>query len=521
VTRLGPYEVHPFADAFPLIEGEEFDELVRDIKRNGLREPVTLNHDKTVLIDGRNRYRACEAAGIDVACHTLGAHYTETMILDLIVSKNIERRQLNPGQRNALAVEYDEFYADAMKAEETARKAVQPRAEAGSNTGGRFISQGDKPSPADLPDSAVPQTVTAACHCGDDTMGHTHPPEPRHQPRRERESRERAAKVVGGSGRGVQQAKTVKRDAPDLYEQVRSGGTSLDNAYKQARQRVRSQPKPEPVGRPGPTMLTLRTHTGDEVSYPKPQGKPMFNETSGEGISWAAWSWNPVTGCLHGCGYCYARAIATSERYKASYPAGFTPLFHDERLTAPANTTIPVAHRDDPAWRRVFVCSMADLYGRWVPGEWIEAVHDSMLASPAWEYLLLTKFPQRYVGLDMPPGAWLGTSVDEQKRVRIAEDAFRELGGVKVKWLSLEPLREPLKFTDLSMFDWVVIGAQTETYQPQDGVVPAFAPPFEWVARIVAQAREAGCKVHMKPNLMHRPGMQPLNEYPDATEDEP
>ena len=67
--------------------------------------------------------------------------------------------------------------------------------------------------------------------------------------------------------------------------------------------------------------------------------------------------------------------------------------------------------------------------------------------------------------------------------------------------LSLEPMKEELRFTDLSMFDWVIIGSQTETRQP-DGVVPAFAPPFEWVARIVAQAREAGCRVYLKPNLL-------------------
>jgi protein gp37 len=161
----------------------------------------------------------------------------------------------------------------------------------------------------------------------------------------------------------------------------------------------------------------------------------------------------------------------------------------------------------------VFVCSMADLYGRWVPDEWIGQVHASMLASPQWEYLLLTKFPARYVGLDLPPTAWVGTSVDEQKRVRIAEDAFRQVNGVKVKWLSLEPLREPLEFTDLSMFDWVVIGAQTETRQP-DGTVSAFMPPWEWVCRITAQAKEAGCRVHWKRNLFNgHPGL-PLNEYP-------
>jgi protein gp37 len=258
-------------------------------------------------------------------------------------------------------------------------------------------------------------------------------------------------------------------------------------------------------------MLTLRTHAGDEVEYPKPASKATFNETTGDGISWAAWSWNPVTGCLHGCDYCYARAIAN--RFPDGFPVGFTPLFHHERLDAPANTSVPAAHRGDPAWKRVFVCSMADLYGRWVPDEWIQQVHASMLASPWWQYILLTKFPARYVGLELPAGAWVGTSVDEQKRVRIAEDAFRKVEGVKVKWLSLEPLLEPLEFTDLSMFDWVVIGAQTETRQP-DGIVPAFAPPAQWVVRITHQALEAGCKVHWKPNLRTGPGMVWLDEYP-------
>lgn len=279
------------------------------------------------------------------------------------------------------------------------------------------------------------------------------------------------------------------------------------------------------TGTTGPVMLTLRTHDGAEVPYPLPRARAKFNETKGDGVSWAAWSWNPVTGCLHGCSYCYARAIAN--RFTGAFPAGFTPLFHHERLDAPANTVIPGTYRDEAhpgcpdgscqicAYQRVFVCSMADLYGRWVPDEWITQVHEAMLASPQWEYLTLTKFPARYAGLAFPPNTWVGTSVDEQKRVRIAENAFREISGVKFRWLSLEPLREPLEFTDLSMFDWVVIGAQTETRQP-DGSVPAFAPPAEWVARITAQALEAGCKVHWKPNLRSQPGMRWLDQYPVA-----
>lgn len=471
MAKLGPYEVHPFADAFPLVEGEEFDELVQDVKRNGLREPIILSHDRRVLIDGRNRYRACEVAGVDPVFETLGAHYDERRILDLIVSKNLARRHLTPGQRAMVALEYEKAIASARRN--------------GAPVGNHNAS---KPSPS-------VETKDADL-----------------RPKHERSSAAKAAKIVGASGRAVQQAKAVQRDAPDLAEKVRRGEMALDAADRERKARLATMPKPEPAPKPSQVMLTLRTHDGREVSYPKPTGKATFTQQTGEGISWAKWSWNPVTGCLHGCDYCYARAIAT--RFTDGFPAGFTPLFHEERLDAPANTTIPAHHADDPAWRRVFVCSMADLYGRWVPDEWIQKVHAAMLAAPQWQYILLTKFPARYVGLDMPPGAWVGTSVDEQKRVRIAEDAFRKIDGVAVKWLSLEPLKEPLEFTDLSMFDWVVIGAQTETRQP-DGTVPAFAPPFEWVARLVAQAREAGCKVHLKPNLVNgRPGMQLPDEYP-------
>jgi protein gp37 len=286
----------------------------------------------------------------------------------------------------------------------------------------------------------------------------------------------------------------------------------IENARKPA---IRG---PEPASAESTTII-LKTHTGDNVSYNLPKGRPTFNATNDQ-ISWAAWSWNPVTGCLHGCKYCYARELATKPSFKGSYPVGFTPLYHHERLSAPANTRVPEDAANDPRKKRVFVCSMADLYGKWVPDEWIEQVHRSCIANPQWDYLFLTKFPRRYVGLKLPPTAWVGTSVDEQKRVRLAEDAFRQIKDVRVKWLSLEPLLEPLQFTDLSMFDWIVIGAQSATRQP-DGHVPEFSPPIEWVLRLTAQAKEARCKVYHKPNLLgvpspQCPGMRLLQEEPGA-----
>src|SRR5262249_12127656 len=115
-----------------------------------------------------------------------------------------------------------------------------------------------------------------------------------------------------------------------------------------------------------------------QVPYPQPAPNHQFNPTN-DAISWASWSWNPVTGCLHGCAYCYARELAYRDSYKASYPIQFAPLFHHERLQDPLNT---VPGTDRPQDGRVFVYSMADLFGEWVPPDWIDAVLAAALAAP-------------------------------------------------------------------------------------------------------------------------------------------
>jgi N6-adenosine-specific RNA methylase IME4 len=108
---------HPLADLFPLIEDDEFDELRRDIVRNGLRERIVVHEEK--ILDGRNRYRACLDAKIFKA-RTYGAMiengrfkaefqpYFTTLPrnedpLGFVISKNLKRRHLGAGQRAALA----------------------------------------------------------------------------------------------------------------------------------------------------------------------------------------------------------------------------------------------------------------------------------------------------------------------------------------------------------------------------------------------------------------------------------
>jgi hypothetical protein len=89
---------HPLADMFPLLEGEEFADLVEDIRVNGLLEPVTLYTDGSIL-DGRNRYRACIEARVEPRFRTYGGADP----LSFVVSANIKRRHLNPSQLGLIA----------------------------------------------------------------------------------------------------------------------------------------------------------------------------------------------------------------------------------------------------------------------------------------------------------------------------------------------------------------------------------------------------------------------------------
>jgi protein gp37 len=316
-------------------------------------------------------------------------------------------------------------------------------------------------------------------------------------------SRDKIGERVGVSGKSIDKVAVVKAYAPEKLED----SSTLEQAYREAnarRKQQESKPADKPV-KPTQDMTTIITAKGVESQIALPK-KVVFNRTN-DSVDWASWTWNPVTGCEHGCKFCYAREIANSQRMAAYYPNQFEPTFHPYRLDAPKNTSRPES--DIARDGRVFVCSMADLFGKWVPDSWIKSVFKTCIDSPDWEYLFLTKWPARYSQMPLIQNAWYGASVIQQSDVKRIQSAMQKFDGTDVvRWISLEPMLEPIQFSDLSWCNLVVIGSQTSTTQPE-GFVPEFAPEFDWVVDVVNQCREFGVPYYLKENLgLSRPGMK-------------
>ncbi|MFW6328197.1 MAG: DUF5131 family protein [Bacteroidota bacterium] len=265
----------------------------------------------------------------------------------------------------------------------------------------------------------------------------------------------------------------------------------------------------------------------------------MMNRTK---IEWTDFTWNPVTGCYHGCEYCYARRIAHrfagcvhhkatdtdiikingKEHFentkmlaleepmlkrsgdKAPYPIGFRPTFHKYRLHEPVQ-------RQKPA--KIFVCSMGDLFGEWVPKKWIEKVIEVAENCPQHTFQFLTKNPERYQEFDFPNNCWLGTTIEADN----SHNVFERYWGLypkreNIQFVSFEPLlgKEDLNnmFLSCTWLDWVIIGAQTGP--------GAVSPEHEWIEIILRESDYHGIPVFMKNNLDNFWSGDLVQEWPEG-----
>lgn len=291
-----------------------------------------------------------------------------------------------------------------------------------------------------------------------------------------KDSASRTAKLVNISGVQVTKMRTILNYAnEETITAVEDDEISIDAAWKDAK-KVKEKIEEE------------RKNAG------------QFNKTN-DSIEWALWTWNPVTGCKHGCKYCYARDIAN--RF---FEEKFEPTFHENRILAPSINKIP--EEDEVGEHNVFVCSMADLFGEWVEDEWIEKIFKAIEDSPKWwNFIFLTKNPKRYLKLKFPKRCWIGATGDTQKRVDIALNVFTEMKkkGIKNKlFLSCEPLMEDITIGRKPSIDWIIIGGRSKSTGMEAG-----QPEWEWVEKLLIESNEAGLPCYWKPNLTVRP-----KEYP-------
>ena len=274
-------------------------------------------------------------------------------------------------------------------------------------------------------------------------------------------------------------------------------------------------------------------------------------------IDWCTHIWNPVTGCLIGCEYCYASGITSKRKPHANerpkndevcgtglyavpgtnppiyyvthptrlvdetgqyirstpYPKGFAPTFNAYTLKYPEKRFIPSL---------VLVSNMGDLFGDWVPTDWIEAVFDSCKRAPHHTYLFLTRNPERYADLGYVDGIlpcdsnfWYGASVTNAEEMEKAADAFGRLPVKLNTFLCLDPMMDDLAASpgwtyanDGQYAKWLIIGAMTGSGSRKH------QPKREWVEAVVAAADDGGIPVFMRNSLKDVWGPDLIQKHP-------
>lgn len=124
-------------------------------------------------------------------------------------------------------------------------------------------------------------------------------------------------------------------------------------------------------------------------------------------IEWTDYSWSPVVGCKNGCSYCYARRLNDRFGWLKDWTK---PVFYPERLIEPSKVKKA---------SKIFVCSMADLFGDWVKKSWIEQIIRVVIANQRHTFQFLTKNPKRYLEFAFPNNCWLGTTIDYVNQARL------------------------------------------------------------------------------------------------------
>ncbi len=205
-------------------------------------------------------------------------------------------------------------------------------------------------------------------------------------------------------------------------------------------------------------------------------------------IEWTEASWNPVIGCTKvssGCKYCYAEALA--ERFRGipghAFERGFDLRLVPEKLAEPLKWKMP---------RKIFVCSMSDLFHERIPFEYIRQVFEVMSNARHHTFQVLTKRDSRLKSfsssLPWPKNIWIGVTVESAAYTHRIDNLLSVPAAVK--FLSLEPLLGPINDIKLDAIDWVIVGGESGlNARPMD---------IDWARDIKEQCNDAGVPFFLK-----------------------
>lgn len=199
---------------------------------------------------------------------------------------------------------------------------------------------------------------------------------------------------------------------------------------------------------------------------------------------------NPVKGlCKNNCWYCYA-----AKMYKR--------FGWDKHIRLDLNVFGDIQKLKKPS--KIFVGSMHDIFGNWIPHHWISEVIDMVSRGEFQKhiFIFLTKFSKRYIEFQFPKNCWLGVTITGKENYQ----SFRHgvfSGMDNIRFISYEPLlAEPEPITKYLSLDWIIIG----------GLTPKPVHKKEWVQDIINQARELDIPVFIKDNCHYE--KEYLREFP-------
>jgi len=178
-------DFHEIANVWPLMTDDALQELTEDIRKNGLVNPIWLYEGK--VLDGRNRWTACIMAGVKPTTK----EYIGDNPTAFAVSMNDKRRHMNKGQLGAIAVELLPFFEKDAKLRQKKHGGTAPG------------------KPKTLPEF-FPEVKKG-----------------------EGDTRKTAAVSVGVNDRYVSDAKKVKQEAPEIFEKLKAGKITMQDAKRE------------------------------------------------------------------------------------------------------------------------------------------------------------------------------------------------------------------------------------------------------------------------------------------------